>query len=137
MAKKMAIVVASLVVIAACAWWVWPRTPQVPDEALARPHVCEACGHRFRAMPGPEAACPQCQKRDGVVLYHEYVCKKCGERFEAFREREVSAPDQPPRMEYKRPGGQWLPSAESLGEIACPKCKSAEVAPRKPETVAE
>jgi len=140
MAKKIVMVVASLAVIGACAWFVWPKSKRIPREELMRPYVCEECDHHFRAVPVPQAiACPKCQK-PAAVLYHEYECRKCGEKFEAFRERQAGAgggppsPDEPPAMEYKRPGSRWVGSAELLGGFACPKCKSTDVGPvpRKP-----
>ena len=143
MAKKAVMVVLSLAVIGACVWYMWPKKETIPPEQLMRPYVCEECSHHFKALPGSGAIeCPECHKQ-AAVLYHEYECRACGERFEAFREREAGAgggapdPNEPPQMEYKRPGGKWMRSPESLGKIACPKCKSPKVGPPRPQAAAK
>ena len=133
MGKKIAIVAICLVVIGACVWLMLPKGGGVPPERLLQSHVCEACDHAYTAAAGADAAlCPKCQKRAGVRV-HRYTCGGCGETFEAFRERELGEPGQPPRLEYKRPGGTWTASSESLGDIVCPTCKGAEVTPAKAE----
>lgn len=134
MAKKLAIGAASVAAIAVCVWSVLPKDTGVPRERLLQTHVCEACDYPYSAAPGADAAqCPKCKKKAGVRV-HRYVCGGCGETFEAFREREIGAPGQPPRIEYKKPGGQWAAASESLGDIVCPKCRSTKVgpAPAKP-----
>lgn len=129
MVKKVALAVVSLAAIGLCVWFMLPKGGGVPPEHLLQTHVCEACDHPYTAAAGADAAqCPKCQKRAGVRV-HRYTCGGCGETFEAFRERELGEPGQPPRLEYKRPGGKWIASSESLGDIVCPKCRSAKVTP--------
>jgi hypothetical protein len=127
MAKKAALVVVSLAVIGACAWYLLGRSGGVPREELKRVYVCDACEHRFKALPGEgPVVCPKC-KAEQTARIHVYECKACGERFEGFRERERGGTDAPPIVEHKRPGGQWTRVSEALGPIACPKCRSRNV----------
>jgi len=129
MAKRIGLTAASVAAIAACVWLAWPSGGRVPRSELLRPHVCEACGHRFMAVPGRgPVTCPKCQKQD-TARVHEYVCGACGARFEAFRERKRGGADAPPIIEHKRPGGAWAPATETLPPITCPKCRSTNVAP--------
>jgi len=132
MAKKTIMAVASIIVIIGCVWFMLPEDTSIPKDELVRPYVCEACGHKFTALPEATLMeCPKCKKK-AALRYHEYECRKCGERFEAFRERQATdqgaAPDpnEPPVMEYKQPGGEW---ATELGRITCPKCNSTDVGP--------
>lgn len=138
MSKKPVMAVASAVAILFCIWLIWPSGRKVSRRELRRPYVCDACGHRFKAVPGTERIrCPKCGKTE-AVLYHEYECRQCGERFEAFRERQAGAEggppsaDEPPLMEYKKPDGEWVTSAEALGDIQCPHCGSTNAGPPKP-----
>ena len=135
MAKKAITAVASVAVIVACVWFILPRGDTLSPEQLVRPYVCEACGHRFEAMPDTSLAeCPKCNKK-AALRYHEYECRACGERFEAFRERQAADqgekpdPNEPLVMEYKRPDGEWASDLMELGRTTCPKCNSTNVGP--------
>ena len=135
MAKKAITAVVSIVVIVACVWFIWPESDTLSPDQLVRPYVCEACGHRFEAMPNESLIeCPKCKKK-AALRCHEYECRKCGHRFEAFRERQAAEqganpdPNEPPIMEYKRPDGEWASNLMELGRFACPKCNSTDVGP--------
>ena len=133
------LVVVCVVAIAVALYLALPRRGRITEQMSYQPRVCEACGHRFDGPSDPIVTpCPQCGKR-AAVRAQFYQCRDCGESFEAFRTRLADEgatkldPMKPPKLLHKREGGQWTPSLRSLGPFQCPKCKSANVRPPRPQ----
>ncbi|MFC1806558.1 hypothetical protein ACFL09_06225 [Planctomycetota bacterium] len=136
--KKGILIAVCVVVIVACAYYAWPTKGRITPEMGYRPRVCEACNERVDGPSEPIVTeCPKCKKR-AAVRVHLYECRDCGESFEAFRSRladetATEIDDKTvPEMVYKREGGEWKKSVKALGQLQCPKCKSANVKPPRP-----
>ena len=137
--KKGILIAVCVVVIVGALYYAWPKKSAITPEMGYRPRVCEACNHRFNGPTEPLVTeCPKCKKR-ATVRVHSYECRDCGESFEAFRERMADEnateidPMKPPDLVYKREGGEWKRSVKALGPFACPKCKSKNVKPPRPQ----
>jgi hypothetical protein len=139
-------VLACLAVLVVCGWMLFrpdgkPRAEDLDD--YRRPWVCEACDHRFLALPGPgRRTCPQCGREEAVQSVI-YVCGACGAEFEAYRRvdhYDEGAPPGPdgkvvlPLPHFKRPGGEWTTDRSELDDIACPKCGNTDAATLREKT---
>lgn len=122
------------------------------DEYRLAHYVCDACGEHFAARRRvPPVACPQCGKRQGVLLSW-MACRDCGHRYEGLRYRPVPGREDefaPKRaadvgvVQIKWRDGAWLVpnNEESLAMVrkayACPQCQSTNVSPLAPPAQAE
>ena len=137
--KKGIIVAVCVAVLLGSAYLLWPKKGGTTPEMSYQPRVCEACGHGHEGPLEPLVLeCPQCHKRASVRV-HVYECRDCGATFEAYRVRLADEaateidPMKPPDLVYKREGGEWRTSVKALGQLQCPKCRSKNVKPPRPQ----
>ncbi|MBL7222778.1 MAG: hypothetical protein ISS72_02895 [Candidatus Brocadiae bacterium] len=128
-----ALVVAACVMLSACGSSEKLGPP--PKAIPARPWVCEACGHTFRAPHALGVAkCASCNK-PAAIRSIEYTCGQCGKHFEAYRFLDCAGMEAPkgpegkplkPGAYFKHKGGAWVPDEEMLDGFKCPHCGNAD-----------
>lgn len=107
-----------VVVLLACAGWLWMRHQRAVNPTVeARPVRCENCGTEYVPRTGdPDEPCPRCGSTSHVIVMW-YRCRDCGHEYVGYEQ-------QPGDGLLRKPGGDWLPLDQFDPTMVCPECGS-------------